>query len=235
MTARQFHLNASLMGVGHHEAAWRHPRTEAHRVLEVAHCQELGRIAERGPLNSPRSPQGRPLLVQGRVVGDDPGSGGRGASTATCWSRSWRRTSGSPCGSSSASSAAGAGTAPSPGSPSRSPTTCRAGSRTAPPDGFNIMPSYLPGGLEDFVGQVVPICSGAASSATSTPPTRCAATTDSSRWRAASPATAPKQAHEPRAPILDLRGKGDPMTDPIDVPRRGCRPARPRSASLLPE
>ncbi|MDT0616708.1 LLM class flavin-dependent oxidoreductase, partial [Streptomyces sp. DSM 40712] len=24
-------------------------------------------------------------------------------------------------------------------------------------DGFNIMPSYLPGGLEDFVGQVVPI------------------------------------------------------------------------------
>jgi FMN-dependent oxidoreductase (nitrilotriacetate monooxygenase family) len=40
------------MGVGHHEAAWRHPRTEQHRVLEVAHFQELGRIAERGKLDS---------------------------------------------------------------------------------------------------------------------------------------------------------------------------------------
>ncbi|QYB02369.1 LLM class flavin-dependent oxidoreductase [Rhodococcus sp. USK10] len=48
----QFHLNAFLMGVGHHEAAWRHPRTEAHRVLDVAHFQELGRIAERGKLDS---------------------------------------------------------------------------------------------------------------------------------------------------------------------------------------
>jgi FMN-dependent oxidoreductase (nitrilotriacetate monooxygenase family) len=50
--SRQFHLNAFLMGVGHHEAAWRHPRTEAHRVLDVAHFQELGRIAERGKLDS---------------------------------------------------------------------------------------------------------------------------------------------------------------------------------------
>ncbi|MEV6427355.1 LLM class flavin-dependent oxidoreductase [Nocardia sp. NPDC051463] len=49
---KQFHLNAFLMGVGHHEAAWRHPRTEEHRVLDVAHFQELGRIAERGKLDS---------------------------------------------------------------------------------------------------------------------------------------------------------------------------------------
>ncbi|MET8430309.1 LLM class flavin-dependent oxidoreductase [Nocardia sp. NPDC004860] len=47
-----FHLNAFLMGVGHHEAAWRHPRTEEHRVLDVKHFQELGRIAERGKLDS---------------------------------------------------------------------------------------------------------------------------------------------------------------------------------------
>jgi FMN-dependent oxidoreductase (nitrilotriacetate monooxygenase family) len=40
------------MGVGHHEAAWRHPRTEAHRVLDVEHFQELGRIAERSKLDS---------------------------------------------------------------------------------------------------------------------------------------------------------------------------------------
>ncbi|MEV0354613.1 LLM class flavin-dependent oxidoreductase [Nocardia sp. NPDC050697] len=52
MSTRQFHLNAFLMGVGHHEAAWRHPRTEEHRVLDVAHFQELGRIAERGRLDS---------------------------------------------------------------------------------------------------------------------------------------------------------------------------------------
>lgn len=49
---KQFHLNAFLMGVGHHEAAWRHPRTDEHRVLDVKHFQELGRIAERGKLDS---------------------------------------------------------------------------------------------------------------------------------------------------------------------------------------
>ncbi|MEV6335238.1 LLM class flavin-dependent oxidoreductase [Nocardia vinacea] len=49
---KQFHLNAFLMGVGHHEAAWRHPRTEERRVLDVRHFQELGRIAERGKLDS---------------------------------------------------------------------------------------------------------------------------------------------------------------------------------------
>lgn len=40
------------MGVGHHEAAWRHPRTDARRILEVSHFQELARIAERGKLDS---------------------------------------------------------------------------------------------------------------------------------------------------------------------------------------
>ncbi|WP_328387705.1 LLM class flavin-dependent oxidoreductase [Nocardia sp. NBC_00416] len=48
----QLHLNAFLMGVGHHEAAWRHPRTDAHNVLRVGHFQELARIAERGKLDS---------------------------------------------------------------------------------------------------------------------------------------------------------------------------------------
>ncbi|GEM35352.1 monooxygenase [Nocardia neocaledoniensis NBRC 108232] len=52
MSRRTFHLNAFLMGVGHHEAAWRHPRTDAHRVLDVRHFQELARIAERGTLDS---------------------------------------------------------------------------------------------------------------------------------------------------------------------------------------
>ncbi|MFF2083133.1 LLM class flavin-dependent oxidoreductase [Nocardia sp. NPDC058176] len=52
MSRKTFHLNAFLMGVGHHEAAWRHPRTDERRVLDVRHFQELGRIAERGKLDS---------------------------------------------------------------------------------------------------------------------------------------------------------------------------------------
>lgn len=49
---QRFHLNAFLMGVGHHEAAWRHPRTDERRILDVEHFQELGRIAERGKFDS---------------------------------------------------------------------------------------------------------------------------------------------------------------------------------------
>jgi FMN-dependent oxidoreductase (nitrilotriacetate monooxygenase family) len=49
---RTLHLNAFLMGVGHHEAAWRHPRTSEHQVLDVAHFVRLGQIAERGKLDS---------------------------------------------------------------------------------------------------------------------------------------------------------------------------------------
>jgi FMN-dependent oxidoreductase (nitrilotriacetate monooxygenase family) len=49
---RQLHLNAFLMGVGHHEAAWRHPRTDAARVTDVRHFVDVARIAERGRLDS---------------------------------------------------------------------------------------------------------------------------------------------------------------------------------------
>ncbi|MFF8766846.1 LLM class flavin-dependent oxidoreductase [Nocardiopsis dassonvillei] len=49
---RRLHLNAFLMGVGHHEAAWRHPRTRQDGVLDVAHFQNLARVAERGRLDS---------------------------------------------------------------------------------------------------------------------------------------------------------------------------------------
>ncbi|MEO3789158.1 LLM class flavin-dependent oxidoreductase [Nonomuraea sp. B10E15] len=49
---RKLHLNAFLMGVGHHEAAWRHPRTEPARLTDVRHYQELATIAERGTLDS---------------------------------------------------------------------------------------------------------------------------------------------------------------------------------------
>jgi len=54
MTQRQgkLHLNAFLMNVGHHEAAWRLPESDAFANTNVKHYQELARIAERGKLDS---------------------------------------------------------------------------------------------------------------------------------------------------------------------------------------
>ncbi|ART68157.1 LLM class flavin-dependent oxidoreductase [Mycobacterium dioxanotrophicus] len=40
------------MGVGHHEAAWRHPRTDSRNLSSVKHFQNLAQIAERGLLDS---------------------------------------------------------------------------------------------------------------------------------------------------------------------------------------
>ncbi|MCK8676087.1 LLM class flavin-dependent oxidoreductase [Streptomyces lichenis] len=49
---RLLHLNAFLMNAGHHDAAWRHPRTRPDRVTDVRYFQELARTAERGKLDS---------------------------------------------------------------------------------------------------------------------------------------------------------------------------------------
>ncbi|MEU6061020.1 LLM class flavin-dependent oxidoreductase [Streptomyces sp. NPDC047097] len=49
---RRLHLNAFLMNAGHHDAAWRHPRTRPDRVTDVRYFQELARTAERGKLDS---------------------------------------------------------------------------------------------------------------------------------------------------------------------------------------
>ncbi|MFF3688077.1 LLM class flavin-dependent oxidoreductase [Streptomyces sp. NPDC002187] len=51
-TPRQFHLNAFLMNAGHHDAAWRHPRTRPERITDLSYFQELARTAERGKLDS---------------------------------------------------------------------------------------------------------------------------------------------------------------------------------------
>jgi len=48
----RLHLNAFLMGVGHHEAAWRLPEADPFTHVDVAHYQNLARIAERGKLDS---------------------------------------------------------------------------------------------------------------------------------------------------------------------------------------
>jgi FMN-dependent oxidoreductase (nitrilotriacetate monooxygenase family) len=50
--SRQLHLNAFLMTVGHHEAAWRLPESNPFAHVNVRHYQNLARIAERGRLDS---------------------------------------------------------------------------------------------------------------------------------------------------------------------------------------
>ncbi len=63
--ARQLHLNAFLMNAGHHDAAWRHPRSRPERVTDVRYFQELARTAERGKLDSVFFADG--LALQGKV------------------------------------------------------------------------------------------------------------------------------------------------------------------------
>ncbi|MEU9131051.1 LLM class flavin-dependent oxidoreductase [Kitasatospora sp. NPDC048540] len=49
---RQLHFNLFLMGVGHHEAAWRHPRTDPGRAADIAHFQHLAQAAEAASFDS---------------------------------------------------------------------------------------------------------------------------------------------------------------------------------------
>ncbi|HJQ48750.1 MAG TPA: LLM class flavin-dependent oxidoreductase [Amycolatopsis sp.] len=48
----RLHLNAFLMGVGHHESAWRHAGTNPSVLDDVTHFQKLAQIAERGTFDS---------------------------------------------------------------------------------------------------------------------------------------------------------------------------------------
>ncbi|WP_436520580.1 LLM class flavin-dependent oxidoreductase [Actinoplanes sp. HUAS TT8] len=64
--ARELHLNAFLMSVGHHEAAWRLPETDPHADIDVEHFKNLARIAERGKLDSV-------FLADGPVLWDQVG------------------------------------------------------------------------------------------------------------------------------------------------------------------
>ncbi|WIM98778.1 LLM class flavin-dependent oxidoreductase [Actinoplanes oblitus] len=49
---RTLHLNAFVMSVGHHEAAWRLPESDPYADLDVEHFKNIARIAERGKLDS---------------------------------------------------------------------------------------------------------------------------------------------------------------------------------------
>jgi FMN-dependent oxidoreductase (nitrilotriacetate monooxygenase family) len=46
------HLNAFLLNLGHHEAAWRHPASDPQNAHDVRHFIHLAQLAERGKLDS---------------------------------------------------------------------------------------------------------------------------------------------------------------------------------------
>ncbi|HEX6240420.1 MAG TPA: LLM class flavin-dependent oxidoreductase [Polyangiales bacterium] len=50
--AGKLHLNAFLMGVGHHEAAWRLSESDPNATTDIEHFKRLARTAERGKLDS---------------------------------------------------------------------------------------------------------------------------------------------------------------------------------------
>ncbi|ANE48226.1 monooxygenase [Paenibacillus swuensis] len=49
---RQMNLNAFLMNVGHHEAAWRHPHTEPQNITDIHYFKKLAQIAEAAKFDS---------------------------------------------------------------------------------------------------------------------------------------------------------------------------------------
>jgi len=49
---RQMHLNLFIQGIGHHEAAWRHPATDPYNMLDIGYYQRLAQQAEHAKLDS---------------------------------------------------------------------------------------------------------------------------------------------------------------------------------------
>jgi len=49
---RQLHLNAFLLGAGHHLSAWRHPNSQIDAGLNIDHIKRLVQTAERGKLDA---------------------------------------------------------------------------------------------------------------------------------------------------------------------------------------
>lgn len=50
--ARTLRLNLFVMGIGHHEAAWRHPASDPARLFDIGHYQQLARTAEHAGFDS---------------------------------------------------------------------------------------------------------------------------------------------------------------------------------------
>jgi FMN-dependent oxidoreductase (nitrilotriacetate monooxygenase family) len=49
---KQMNLNVFIMNAGHHEAAWRHPDTEPHRITDIRYFQKLAQTAEQAKFDS---------------------------------------------------------------------------------------------------------------------------------------------------------------------------------------
>ncbi|WP_424768213.1 LLM class flavin-dependent oxidoreductase [Paenibacillus sp. sgz302251] len=49
---RQMHLNLFIQGIGHHEAAWRHPNTDPANMLDIDYYQKLAKQAEEAKFDS---------------------------------------------------------------------------------------------------------------------------------------------------------------------------------------
>jgi hypothetical protein len=52
MSVRPLHFNAFVWPNGYHESAWRVVDDDVRGVLGLAYCTEIGRIAERGLMDS---------------------------------------------------------------------------------------------------------------------------------------------------------------------------------------
>ncbi|WP_442853310.1 NtaA/DmoA family FMN-dependent monooxygenase [Arthrobacter sp. H14] len=66
---RQLHLNAFLMGAGHHGAAWRRPQSPLKQLGDIGFYERLAQTAERGLFDAV-------FFADGQAVGD-PGAGPR--------------------------------------------------------------------------------------------------------------------------------------------------------------
>ena len=62
-TRQHLILNAFLMSNGHHEAAWRHPKTDPRHALTLQHYVDIAKTAERGKLDSLFLADGRVAFV----------------------------------------------------------------------------------------------------------------------------------------------------------------------------
>jgi FMN-dependent oxidoreductase (nitrilotriacetate monooxygenase family) len=51
-TTRRMHLNLFIQGIGHHEAAWRHPGTDPQDMLDIGYYQRLAQQAEAAKLDA---------------------------------------------------------------------------------------------------------------------------------------------------------------------------------------
>ena len=72
MNRKQIHLNLFVMGRGHHEAGWRHPRASASALTDVDYYRRLARTAEAGLFDSIFLAD---ILALGKDVGHVPVGG----------------------------------------------------------------------------------------------------------------------------------------------------------------